>query len=238
MYYSQLDPQWKHITLGIPKSDFHTTIGTHGCLVTALANALLVNGIKDIDPMEVNNRLRQNNGFIDNLVVWGAVSDSIPLNIEYREFCRDYPAPIETITGALDRGNLVIVEIDRSNDEGVQNHWVTITYEDGGLHFIDPYDGLETNFQERYNWADQSRVITAIIEVSSNAEPRPLGPGKDAIIDATGMVYLRSGPDIGEKELGLLHPGIRVFLEPDSDDDDYAAVIVYGYIAKSLLRMV
>src|SRR3972149_5340700 len=80
--YSQRDPRWADVNLG---SSTTTTISSHGCTITSLGM------VANINPLEVNNRLKNVNGYAEtNKVLWTKVGEAIPwLKFEWRGYTYD-----------------------------------------------------------------------------------------------------------------------------------------------------
>ncbi len=117
---SQRDVRWVGLQLGTS----HTTIGTHGCLITAIASIL------NTTPDVVNERLKSVNGFKDgNLVIWAKINEAFPGIQTRREW---------TYNNDDVRQNLpAIVQVD-GTPIGAPMHFVVFI---GDQKLIDPWDG-------------------------------------------------------------------------------------------------
>src|SRR5512141_2110517 len=134
--YSQQDPQWKNNAIGGGPD----TIGYIGCALTSLA--MYASGWGYIEtPATLNSRLTSNGGFLDEGIVWGAITKFHPqIKSTGLTICTDSDAPLAQIDASLAAGNPVIVEIDYSPDAGLQTHWVLIYAKQGNDYLIqDPW---------------------------------------------------------------------------------------------------
>lgn len=144
---SQRDPCWSSVRLGY--STEGQTIGSHGCLITALA--MWLNSFQDASALQftptiVNaDLMRTKNGYvITNLVNFGALRNVYP-QIVYggRIDCPLDPAPLGEIDAMLARGLPVIVYVDANRYVGgVQQHFVLVTGSVGNDYAIaNPWNG-------------------------------------------------------------------------------------------------
>jgi hypothetical protein len=130
IYYSQRDSKWKDEKLG------STTIGTHGCLVTALAQLLLINGY-DETPKTVKDKLESVGGFVgtnNNLLVWGAIEKVFNAKGYWTNNVYNNDKVIE----AIEKYGGCIVRVDASRI-GASEHWVLYV---GDGQMIDPWTGV------------------------------------------------------------------------------------------------
>ena len=99
---SQQDPRWKNTGLGFGKN---STIGAYGCAMTSVCMWLSGFGYPET-PDTLNTKLKQRGGFVQDAIVWGAVSAIYP-KVKYKNLvlCRDTDAPIDAISGAIAAGN-------------------------------------------------------------------------------------------------------------------------------------
>ncbi len=166
--YSQQDPLWKKKKLGFSRY----SIGSDGCALTSLAMMLKGFGYEET-PASLNRKLKQlgeNNGFIGPLIVWGSIPLLFP-KIRYKNLilCRDHDAPLAQIDASLAIGQPVLVEVDRSLSEGLQNHWVLL-YEKKENDYLmsDPWpypsDSKATLLNRRYGFGRPvEKTITAVL---------------------------------------------------------------------------
>ncbi|HSA99073.1 MAG TPA: SH3 domain-containing protein [Anaerolineales bacterium] len=124
VYYSQQDPQWKSDILGF--GDPGDTIGYIGCALTSVAMLLSGHGYTET-PKTLNQKLKNVDGFAGAGIRWGAVSQIYP-KVALKAFipCSTSDAPLAQINTALAAGQPAIVQVDYSNDPGIQTHWVML----------------------------------------------------------------------------------------------------------------
>jgi len=139
---SQRDSRWANTFLGFNTSQPYT-IGNFGCLITSLANYC------GKTPLEVNNTLKANNGFVSGgLLVWGKVS-TIGLNETYASPRYESAVPDEALNklrSLIDSGHPAVVEVDfYPNTTQEDMHWVLVTgYGDGETFYaVDPWTGTD-----------------------------------------------------------------------------------------------
>lgn len=121
--FSQRDPRWKRKRLGV---DGEKTLEEAGCLVSAVASALVDLGCGYRTPDALNDWLKAHGGFAQgNLYVWTAVK---PLGAKLlkRVVCRFVPAPVGAIRQALAAGQAVIAQVDALPGGALDQHWVRI----------------------------------------------------------------------------------------------------------------
>ncbi|MBI1794426.1 MAG: C39 family peptidase [Chloroflexi bacterium] len=170
--YSQQDPQWKNDNLGNSTDD---TLGTFGCAVTSVAMYLSGWGYPET-PKTVNKKLAASGGFLEALIVWGAVS-SIHPQIKFKglTISRTTEAPLAQIDASLAAGQPVLVEMDRSTQSGFQTHWVVLYAKKGGDYLmLDPWpypvESGENLFGARYAFGKPLKnVITAVAWYEASA---------------------------------------------------------------------
>lgn len=124
---SQRDPQWRNQQLGSSS----TTIGSHGCLITAIAMAT------NLTPPEVNDRLNSVGGYQNgNLVIWGAINNAI----SHAQFVwRGYSYDNSEVSKSIERNGFCLVEVDfQPETTAKEQHWVLYV---GNQEMIDPWDG-------------------------------------------------------------------------------------------------
>ncbi len=134
--YSQQDPAWKGNTIGGGPD----TIGYIGCALTSLAMYASGWGYTET-PATLNAKLTSAGGFVDEGIVWGAISKFHPqIRSTGLTLCAPYQAPLAQIDSYLASGEPVIVEVDYSPDAGLQTHWVLIYAKQGNDYLIqDPW---------------------------------------------------------------------------------------------------
>jgi hypothetical protein len=233
--YSQQDPAWKNKLLGFASE---TTIGKYGCLLTCMAMTSSGFGYNET-PASLNDKLRDlgpNVGFQEAMVIPATLPRVLP-QISYTNFvwCREQPAPINSINAALDAGMPVIVEVDYSNSPGLQNHWVLL-YERRGIDYLihDPWpfpveSGEMLLTKSRYGFAGSpANIITAALFFEGPTSPQPPHPTPSPQPDSSQQITiytiedalaLRTQPFIGTDNLVKRLPLLSnlTALEPLSD---------------------
>jgi len=133
---SQRDDRWKNIKLGWSDD---TTIGSHGCLITAISM------LWNTTPDKVNEWLKNNNGYVNlNLVDWTKVP-----GFKWRGWSYNNAEILETI----DKYGSCIVEVDFNTNPEDGSHFVVFT---GNKKLNDPWDGKEkptSSFSTFYGYA-------------------------------------------------------------------------------------
>ena len=138
VYHSQQDPQWKNELLGF--GDPGDTIGYIGCALTATAMLLSGHGYSET-PRTLNQKLKNVQGFVSAGIRWGAVSQIYP-KVTLKAFipCSTSDAPLAQIDAAIAAGQPAIVQVDYSNDPGIQTHWVVLYGKKGDDYLmLDPW---------------------------------------------------------------------------------------------------
>ncbi len=138
VYYSQQDPQWKNDILGF--GDSGDTIGYIGCALTSVAMLLSGHGYTET-PKTLNQKLKNVDGFVGAGIRWGAVSQIYPA-VALKAFipCSTSDAPLAQINAELAAGQPAIVQVDYSNDPGIQTHWVMVYAQQGDDYLmLDPW---------------------------------------------------------------------------------------------------
>ncbi len=206
---SQTDPAWKNKKLG----NDTITIGKFGCLLTCMAMVANSYGFKET-PDTLNDKMKAAGGFQGALVIPAAMPNALP-GIIYRNFiqCRDQPAPVAEIDASLAASKPVIIEVDYSPAQGLQNHWVVLYAKQADDYLIrDPWPyPVETkvvSLTSRYGFAGNIRAIiqgAVWIDSSGAVQPPKPKPAPKAV-PATGFtVYaaadglaLRTDPFLGD----------------------------------------
>jgi len=120
--YSQQDPRWKGDRVGGGSN----TIGYIGCAVTSVA--MYASGWGFVEtPGSLNQKLKNVGGFVNQAIVWGAISKLYPpIKFTGLTLCGNSAAPIADIHTSLGSGQPVVVEVDFSPAGGLQTHWVLL----------------------------------------------------------------------------------------------------------------
>jgi hypothetical protein len=134
--YSQQDPAWKNNKIGGGPD----TIGYIGCALTSLAMYASGWGFTET-PATLNLKLNSVGGFVDEAIVWGAITKFHPqIQNKGLTLCMNTDAPLAQIDSYLAAGEPVIVEVDYSPAAGLQTHWVVMYAKQGGDYLIqDPW---------------------------------------------------------------------------------------------------
>ena len=181
--YSQQDPQWKNNIIGGGPD----TIGFVGCALTSVAMYSSGWGYSET-PDTLNQKLNANGGYINEAIVWGAVS-KIHSQIKSNglTLCTNSDAPIAQINASLAAGQPVIVEVDFSPAAGLQTHWVVLYAQQGNDYLmLDPWpyppDSQNVTLMSRFSQGlSLQRTIKAVAWYQSTASgtvptPPPGGP--------------------------------------------------------------
>lgn len=179
-YLCQRDDAWASIPLGM---DNRYTIGSAGCLITAVCEMFRYMGAKVIYPDEINRWLCNNKGYVGgHRFVFNSL-DRIPgLGMKLVEYidCSSTPAPMDKIidaimypseTGNNDRGILLKVRFDPSKSSS--QHWLlglmtTRTIDDeSDIFCADPWTGYAVNLlrsrYSKYSWSIARTIFGAAI---------------------------------------------------------------------------
>ena len=206
--FSQQDPQWKNLQLGL---DPTATLGKLGCLLTDLAMVATGFGF-DETPPTLNQKmaaLGQSVGFNGALVIPAGLPRALP-GIVFRDFmfCRDTPAPLSRIDAALAAGWPVIVELDYSPSPGLQNHWVLLyDKRDGDYLLQDPWPfppepGPVSLSHSRYAFGGKpEKIFTAVVWLEGPLPPVNKPEGAVSVNTIEDGLALRSQPIIASDNL-------------------------------------
>lgn len=218
---SQQDPRWKSIRLGLSSS---STIGEFGCAMTSVAMYLSGFGYPET-PQSLNEKLKQRGGYVQDAIVWAAVSNIYP-KVRFKNLitCRDTDAPIDVIGNAIAAGQPVILELDSSPRAGLQTHWV-VAYQKVGKDFLilDPWpypteDGKDVSLMGRYSHGKElKRAITAVVwyeclETGAGVEVPPASAPADGGFyvrvkaEAVSGLRIRSAASTNSNTLSLEYP--------------------------------
>ena len=152
--FSQRDPVWASHRLGTSDK----TIGSHGCVVTAIAMILSAYSLSET-PATVNVKLTVRHGYHStNHVIWESVQRIWPsVNFAGRFDCTTVPAPTAEINRRLALGYPVIAWLDYSERPGIQQHFVLLVEavldnsgETVDYHIHDPWTGKVNTLVGRY----------------------------------------------------------------------------------------
>lgn len=163
---SQMDPKWKNDLLGFAND---STIGKFGCLLTSMTMVANTYGFNET-PATVNEKMRNVGGFQGAYIIPALLPKALP-GIIYRNFirCQNQPAPLTEIDAALAAGKPVIIEVDYSPANGMQNHWVVLYGKKGDDYLMrdpwpNPAETKEVTLLSRFGFAgNASETITAVV---------------------------------------------------------------------------
>lgn len=129
--YNQRDSRWRYEKLGYSTK----SIGGYGCTLTCLASMISYVYGREINPSEVNKKLKEVGGFYGALVVWSKVGIAFPkvswikrgynysnVDVAFNVYVRGVPTPVE-VNGAK---------------IGAYRHWILFI---GGGKALDPWTG-------------------------------------------------------------------------------------------------
>lgn len=190
--FSQMDPKWKNTLLGAAND---STIGKFGCLLTSMAMVASRYGFEDT-PESLNDKMKAAGGFQGAYVIPAIMPQAVP-GIVYRDYiqCRDQPAPLSQIDAYLAAGKPVIVEVDYSPAQGMQNHWIVLyARKDGDYLIRDPWpfpaETKEVTLTGRYGFAGSPKeIIQAALWLDGPAGKQPKAPKPSTKTVASFPVY-------------------------------------------------
>lgn len=179
VHYSQQDPQWKNNKIGGGPD----TIGYVGCALTCVAMYTSGWGFTET-PGTLNTKLTAKGGFINEAIVWGAVSSIYPqIQSTGLTVCTNTDAPLSQINASLTAGQPVVVEVDFSPAPGLQTHWVLLYAMQGNDYLmLDPWpypsDSQPVTLMSRFSQGQPlNRAIKAVAWYKcSSGAPIPPGP--------------------------------------------------------------
>src|SRR3990167_10300959 len=131
--YNQWDDKWKNKTM----SPGSLTLGTDGCLVSALA-AGISNFAINLNPGELCDKLISSGAFMNtSSLTWSGFDTCFPkLKVMERDdttsntFHDANPVVTETAIARLKRvvrrGQVAVLNVDSIRDDGVADHWVLL----------------------------------------------------------------------------------------------------------------
>lgn len=126
---SQRDPKWANVILGYGPGN----IGQYGCTITAITMLLNSKGA-NLNPSQVNDKMKDAGAFVGNLVWWAKLPQAFPqITSVYKYYTYDN----EIVKGLIKQGYPVVVCVDGS-PIGSSQHWVLYV---GDQTLLDPWDG-------------------------------------------------------------------------------------------------
>lgn len=201
---SQRDPRWSKVMLGTTGR----TIGSDGCLITALTSKLQYHGLQ-VMPQDTVGRLRDKGGIAQSGdTSWPAITAAFPSvffrwrwsttleergNVAYRKAPEVAYANILTLL-ALGQPTLI-----RTETRGL-GHWVLAVDGEGtdDLLIMDPWDGMMRRFSEKYGAVKENLFAYAVLIGSPNgsADHVPHETVKDIVLNAgIALHYAARGDD-------------------------------------------
>lgn len=149
---SQRDTRWSNQQLG--RSPY--TIGTHGCLITAIASGV------NLTPTQVDDILTRSGGFTpEGWVIWAKLFKVPKIKLVVTDNGSPFLAYDDArAKQAIKDGKLVLCEVEAKPIGGPPSgtHWVRLI---GGGKIMDPYHGDIANFS-RYTKQYSMRIIELI----------------------------------------------------------------------------
>ncbi len=188
---SQMDPRWKDNKLGLDRT---STIGKYGCLLTSMT--MVANGFgANETPASLNDKMKAVGGFIDDLIIPGAMPSVVP-QVRYakRIQCNNPPAPLGEIDAALAAGLPVIIKVDYSPISGVQDHWIVLVDKQGSDYIIQdpwpyPAETKKVLLTSRFGFAGgPDRVILDTLFFTPAQVVKPKPPANPKAIPANALV--------------------------------------------------
>jgi SH3-like domain-containing protein len=234
IHYSQQDPRWKDEKLGFGAPN--ETIGYVGSALTSVAMLLNGHGYAET-PYSLNRKLMNNSGFMGAAIVWGAVSRIYQkISLKAIILCYDTDAPLDQIDAAIAGGQPVLVQVDFSQQDGLQTHWVMLYARQGDDYLmLDPWpyptdDNQKVLLMPRYaKGKSLKRAITSVVMYENTASggsvsavtPSPAVVETDLFlrvpISQVGGLNLRSQPGINSTVVDVALAGARLqVIEPES----------------------
>jgi len=190
VYYSQQDPKWKQDILGF--GDPGDTIGYVGCALTSVAMLICGHGFIET-PKNLNQKLKNVNGFASAGIRWGAVSQIYPqINMKSFISCASTDAPLAQIDASIAAGQPVIVMVDSTPAPGLSTHWVVLYAKEGNDYLmLDPWPyqtdiNKKTYLMPRYSQGRSLKrsIMHVIIYEAFNASGGIAQPGSPSTTGA------------------------------------------------------
>jgi hypothetical protein len=196
---SQMDPRWKDHLLGLDQS---STIGKYGCLLTSMT--MVANGLGASEtPASLNDKMKAAGGFIDDLIIPGAMPGVVPkVRYSRRIQCNNPPAPLGEIDSALLAGLPVIIKVDYSPVTGIQDHWIVLVDKQGSDYVIQdpwpyPAETKQVLLTTRYGFAGApDRIILDTLFYTGAAAPKPKPPANLLPVPANPLVVYAAAEDL------------------------------------------
>lgn len=190
--YSQNDPKWKNDRLGFGAQESET-IGYVGCALTSVAITLSGHGFT-ITPKDLNQKLKNVNGFVGSGIRWHSVSQLFPqIRLNSLIACNDTPAPLAQIDAALAAGQPAIVCVDSTPAPGLLTHYVVLIARKGDDYLmLDPWPYQTDISKEVYlmpRYSQGKTLARAIFQIvlfeNTGADGRIMLPGQTSAATPT-----------------------------------------------------
>ena len=128
----QRDARWADAKLG--HSDL--TIGNYGCTITSLTMLYNLVTSRNLNPFDVNERLKANGGFVGAKLLWSGINRALP---ELKFTWRGYNYQNLRVAQYVYFKNLaVMVQVNPGKALAVLEHWCLYL---GYQRMADPWDG-------------------------------------------------------------------------------------------------
>lgn len=208
---SQMDFRWKNKKLG---TDPASTIGKYGCLLTCMTMVVDYYGCNET-PASLNDHMLMVGGFQGALIIPALLPDALPA-VKYHKYvqCSSPPAPLADIDASLAAGQPVIVKVDYSKVQGIQDHWIVLYAKQGSDYLIqdpwpNPPDAKPVTLTSRYGFAGSpAQIILAALWFAGTPgvqpeppQPAPVPNTGFAVYAAADSLALRQAPAVADNNL-------------------------------------
>lgn len=204
---SQRDPRWSKVMLGTTGR----TIGSDGCLLTALTSKLQYHGIM-VMPQDTVGRLKDKGGIAQSGdTSWPSITAAFPnvlfrwrwsTTLEERGNVAFRLAPLEAYRRILKLLVLGQPTLIRTEKNGL-GHWVLAVDGEGtdDLIIMDPWDGQIRRFTEKYGSIEDNLYAYGVLIGSPNgtADRAPEETKKSVILGAGAALHATLRGDAKEQ---------------------------------------
>lgn len=231
VHLSQQDPKWKNDTLG----DSAETLMKSGCAVTCVSMLLSGWGYPET-PGTLNQKLKQNGGFVGAGIAWWAVSKLYPpIKVRSTGLLQDRDAPIEEINASLAAGQPVVALIDYAPDADLDWHYVLIYEKRGNDDYmiLDPFPLSEPNGVSLMSrFGHQRPLKRAIFQVVFFECTQP-GNGVSLPSSSTTTTTTTPSTPVVETDFfievqPMELPGLRLRSQPSTNPDSATLALLPG----------
>ncbi len=231
VHLSQQDPQWKSDALGHSTE----TLMKSGCAVTCVAMLLSGWGYPET-PRTLNQKLKQNGGFVGASIVWGAVSKLYPqIKVRSTGLLENKDAPIEEINASLAAGQPVIALIDYAPDADLDWHYVLIyeKREENDYMILDPFPLNEPQGASLMSRFGHQRPLRRAIFQVVFFECTKAGDGVSLPSSSTTTTPTAPPPPVVETDFfievqPMELPGLRLRSQPNTNPDSATLAMLPG----------